>query len=78
MRRCLFGVAGVLLAAGVATADKSSSVPADPHVEGREPTPLARQFHEPDPPRSGGVSIEWQQRRGEDQVREFVRWWFGR
>jgi hypothetical protein len=73
MRKCLLGVAGVLVAAGVAVADKSSSPSADPHVEGREPTPLARQFHEPDPPKSGGGGIEWQTKPSD----EWVKWWFG-
>ena len=67
MRKCLAGIAGVLLAAGVAVA-------IDPHVEGREPTPMAREFHEADAPpvRSGSGSIEWQKRQGEEQVREWV------
>lgn len=74
MRKILFAVAGVLVAAGSALADKSSSPPADPHVEGREPTPLARQFHEPDLPKSGRGRIGWQNKPSEEQVRELVTW----
>jgi hypothetical protein len=50
MRRGWVGLAGVVVAAGVALADKPAGLPIDPLVEGREPTPLAREFHEPDRP----------------------------
>jgi hypothetical protein len=45
MRTGLMGLAGVLVAAGAAAA-RPPGLP--PHVEGREPTPIAREFHEPD------------------------------
>ena len=62
MRKCLVGMFGVLLASGIAVA-------IDPHVEGREPTPIAREFHIPDAPvRSGSGGMEWQKRQGEEQV----------
>lgn len=50
MRRGWAGLLGVVVAAGVAVADKPAGLPIDPLVEGREPTPLAREFHEPDRP----------------------------
>lgn len=70
MRKSLLGLAGVFVAAGVAVAGKPSSVPAHPHVEGREPTPIAREFHQPDaPPPAKNSGGERQQRPSEDQVR---------
>ena len=71
MRKCVMAMAGMLVAAGVAAADKPTGLPVDPHVEGREPTPIAREFHEADAPpvRGGSGSIEWQNRPGDEQVR---------
>ena len=65
MRQCFAGIAAVLLAAGVAAA-------IDPHVEGREPTPIAREFHTPDVPPVRSVTVERQKRLGEEQVRGVV------
>jgi hypothetical protein len=41
-RNGLLGLAGVFVLAGVAAAR-----PTDPHVDGREPDPVAREFHAP-------------------------------
>jgi hypothetical protein len=65
-------LAGVIVAGGVALADKPSSPPADPHVEGREPTPIAREFHLPDPVNRGSGRIEWQIKPSGEQVRDLA------
>ena len=71
MRKCLLGLTGLLVAAGVAVADKPAGGTIDPHVEGREPTPLAREFYQPDPAPSRG-SFERQDRPSDEQVRSLV------
>ena len=45
LRSGVLGLGGVLAAAGAA---KPPELPAGPPVEGREPTPIAREFHQPD------------------------------
>lgn len=45
MRNGLLGLAGLLTATG-AIAAKPPELPADPRVQGWEPTPIAREFHE--------------------------------
>ena len=47
LRTGVLGLAGVLVGAGAAAA-KPPGLPAGPPVEGREPTPIAREFHQPD------------------------------
>ncbi|MDB5313839.1 MAG: hypothetical protein JWO38_8041 [Gemmataceae bacterium] len=50
MRSGLLGLAGVLAVTG-ATAAKPPDLPAEPLVEGREPTPVVREYYEADVPR---------------------------
>lgn len=52
VRNGLLGVVAVLALAGVAAADP----PVNPLVEGREPNPVAREFHEPASPMLGSAA----------------------
>lgn len=61
MRRGLMGLAGVVAAAGLAAADKPTGLPINPHVENREPNPVAREFHEDAPPAPSAMAA-WEQR----------------
>jgi hypothetical protein len=58
MRSGLFGLAGVLVVTGTAAA-KPPDLPAEPLVEGREPTPVAREYYEADlsRPAAGGAQF---------------------
>jgi hypothetical protein len=47
-RIALLGAFGVLAAAGLAAAQKPPGLPANPHVECREPNPVVRELHLPD------------------------------
>jgi hypothetical protein len=51
-RRGLFGLAGVIAAAGLAAGEP----PVNPLVEGRESDPVAREFYQPEKPPGGSVS----------------------
>lgn len=57
-RTMILGLAAVVAAAGLA-AGKPPGLPIDPQVEGREPNPVARDFHEPEavPAGFGAVSV---------------------
>jgi hypothetical protein len=47
-RKGLLGLAAAVAAVGLG-ADKPPGLPADPRVEGREPNPVVREFHQADP-----------------------------
>ncbi len=56
MRTRIGAGAALLLAAGVAGA-KPPGPTADPHVNGHEPPPVVREFHQPVPPAARQVTV---------------------
>jgi hypothetical protein len=53
-RNSLLGLAGVVALTATA-AGKPPDLPAEPHVEGREASPVAREFYEPIAPPTRGL-----------------------
>jgi hypothetical protein len=71
MRNGLLGLAGTVAVAGGLRAEP----PAHPLVEGREPNPVVREFHEPEPPPFTYANGFVRSGRAEVEGVSVPRWW---